>query len=257
MLFLTVPDLGRIDIYNVVERSDPKDPRKKVSIGTSPLPGKMLANSACTIVAVAHGKDSEGLEKSSVTVIRDVEKGAPTTTSIELNVDWDDHYVLSKGLHMPLTLKSLQYWDTLSPLADSVNFTEIRVKYETAMFLEPESMAWSDPEETELLMNMQLNNGFLRIDLTKDKVVAVAGYGLRDHGVIPIDINGDDKTCNLQTYPNLFSLRSPDTLASLRYDGNPYILTANEGDSKDYNGFEEAYAAKELFSVSPSDLSAV
>ena len=67
--------------------------------------------------------------------------------------------------------------------------------------------------------------------------------------------NSGDKACNLKTYENLFSMRNPDTIETLRYDGKLYLQTANEGDNKEYLGWEDEIKAQKLFKGSELSLS--
>jgi hypothetical protein len=142
---------------------------------------------------------------------------------------WDDEYVLRKGLHMPLTKNALECWDEHSNLAEEANFTDVRTNYRSSLFLEGEYLAWSSPNEDELLVNLQANNGMVRINATTNSATALVGYGLKDHVITPVDINSHDKLCNLTTYQNLFALRMPDSIRTLRYNGMLYLPTANEG----------------------------
>jgi hypothetical protein len=70
------------------------------------------------------------------------------------------------------------------------------------------------PNESALLVNLQENNGLLRINMTDLTADAVAGYGLTDHSVVPVDIN--DIECRLKRYPSLFVRRNPDTIQTFK-----------------------------------------
>lgn len=256
-LFLSIASRGVMEVYQTVQRSNPKNPQKILEFtiqGGDPV--QLLPNSNCTLMAVSsenHGDVSYG----SVTILRDLENlnvgKEPTQTIVPMDMDeengWDDDYVLGKGLHMPLTKKALEYWDEYSPIAEEANFTDVRSNYRSSLFLEGEYMAWASPEETELLVNLQINNGLLRININENRAMALAGYGLKDHGSIPIDIDSSDKACNLTTYPNLFALREPDSIRTLQYNGKLYVLTANEGDDKDFREYEDMVKARTLFVV--------
>jgi len=98
-------------------------------------------------------------------------------------------------------------------------------------------------------MNLQVNNGLVRVDVTNNKATSLVGYGLIDNGAVPIDINGDDGTCDLKTYPKLFSMRNPDVITTLKYNHKVYVLTANEGDVGEYGDFEDGITANEFFTV--------
>lgn len=231
-MFFAYKDLGTIFIYDTVQRENPREPKLIKSVET-PLPTIMLINESCTFMAVANQNDGEDLSQGSVTFVRNLSSDEPTTTTVPIdNVEhggWDDQYVLSKGIHMPLTKNSLQYWDEISPKADEFDFSLVRENYKSAIFLEPEAMAFTSPDETELLMNLQVNNGLVRVDIANNKATSLVGYGLIDNGEVSIDINSNDKTCNLKTYSKLFSMRNPDTITTMRYNGKLYVLTANEG----------------------------
>ena len=220
--------------------------RTEIFIGNSP--SQVLPNSDCSVVAVSNEADND-LVYGTVTLIRNLHQLPPKLTTIRTDGGWNDDYVLRKGLHMPLTKKALKYWDTLSPIASDVDFSQVLAEYQSSMLVRGESLAWNGPEETELLVNLQQNNGLIRIDVANNRALALAGYGLKDHGQVPIDINSDDGICDFRTYPGLFSLRSPDTVNTLRYNGKLYLLTANEGDDLEFGDYEEAIEAADLFQV--------
>ena len=77
---------------------------------------------------------------------------------------------------------------------------------------------------------MQINNGMPRIDAINAKLLDVVGYGLKDHAAVPLDLNPQDKTCDVRTYDHVFSMRNPDAITTLRYNGRMDVLTGNEGD---------------------------
>jgi len=127
---------------------------------------------------------------------------------------------------MPLTQSALQYWDDFQhpEAAEALNFSHVRDNYDTTIFIEPKNIAWSGPDESELLVNLQQNNGMIRVDMATNQAVAAASYGLKDHNVVPVDINKNDKACLLQTYPNLFAMRNPDRITTLRQNKNSISL---------------------------------
>ena len=256
---MSIASRGVIAVYRTIQRTNPKEPQLLVEFNvTGGVPSNLLPNSNCTLLAVAN-ENEEGVAYGTVTLIRDlqnIEKGqAPTQTNIPMDraVDdgagWDDDYVLRKGLHMPLTKKALEYWDEHSHIAQEANFSNVRNAYRSSLFLEGEYLAWASPEEDELLVNLQVNNGLLRINVLENRALSLAGYGLKDHGATPVDINGEDKVCNLTTYPNLFALRNPDSIRTLRYNGKLYLLTANEGAYKKFAEYNDRADALELFVV--------
>jgi len=258
LVFFICQALDQIHVYEATKRENPQRPTLRTVIDTEPKPTAILPNQKCTVMAVTHENtpvafenESSGLDRGSVAIIRDVHTLNPILTKIPYDEDptWDDNYMLRKGLHMPLTRNALEYWDEYSPIAAELNFTEVRESYVPAIFLDLQSMAWANPEGTELLVNMQTNNGLIRVDVENNVATAVASYGLKDHSKIPLDIQKDGD-CLLKTYHNLFALRNPDSIATVKCNDKIYVLTANEGQEKNYEGYNEIYKAQELFNVS-------
>lgn len=239
-------------IYSLVNRAKPQPPQLQKVIKVNKRPTVLLLSSDCMTLAVAHENANDGLQRASVTFIRNILSEDPDVDSVLLDdkEGWDDTYLLSRGLNMPATKKSLQYWDDHSNFAAELDFSDVRADYRPSLFLRPENIAWGNAEETELLVNMQINNGLLRIDANEVKVLDVAGYGLKDHAEVPLDINPQDKTCDLRTYDHVFSMRNPDGITTLRYNGKIYVFTGNEGDDFEYRGFEFLRETKDVFDVS-------
>merc|ERR550514_1397170 len=76
-------------------------------------------------------------------------------------------------------------------------------------------------------------------------MTAISALGLKDHTTVPIDIVEDEK-CTQATYKNFKTLRMPDSIQAVKVDGKDYILTANEGDDKEYGDFEEKMKLKKV-----------
>jgi hypothetical protein len=248
-LFLANVELHTVEMYHTVKRTNPGPPQHISNTPTSLYPEKLLPNANCTILAVVHELETD-LLYGEVTLIRKLDTPTPHATKIPLDsAHWGDDYILRKGLHMPLTKNAMQYWDTLSSQADEIDFSKERSNYRSSLFLEGESMAWT-PNQEELLVNLQSNNGLLRIDVAHDRPSDLAGYGLKEHAQVSIDINSQDQECRLLKYPNLFSMRNPDSIETFRYNGKSYVMTANEGRVRKYNGFSDSVKIKDLFVVS-------
>ena len=103
------------------------------------------------MLAVSNEQISDDDTHGTVTIVRDLDSDQPTTTFIPMDkqdkhgqTEWDDDYVLRKGLHMPLTKKSLGYWDELSHIAEDVDFKNVRDKYRSSIFIQGEALAWAD-----------------------------------------------------------------------------------------------------------------
>ena len=75
----------------------------------------------------------------------------------------------------------------------------------------------------------------------------ISSISTTDHGEMPIDINSEDKTCNLKTYSNLFSMRNPNVIVTLHYNDRTYVITANEGKDKEYGSYKDNQVVMDIF----------
>jgi hypothetical protein len=243
-------------VFSAVNRENPKNPTLLTEIDIVSSPGFLLSNNDCSILAVAHSNPGDGISNGSITIIKGLEKihtedFKPQVDNIPLDGDgaWDDAYLLSKGINMPMTKNSLKYWDEYSHMADELDFSDLRANYRPSIFMSPEALNWASPEQTELLVNMQPNNGVLRFDVVNNTMLDIVGLGLKNHEEIPIDINSQDKTCNLDTYDHLFAMRGPDNFEVFQYNDKTYLITCNEGEESSYRSWNEIVPAKDIFNV--------
>lgn len=251
VFLVSLEKLGQVAIYSLVNRTQPEEkPRLIKTLDAGPECKTVLPNHDCSIIVVGNTNEGEALTQGQITILFDPLTSTPTKKTISLDFDsWNDDYLLRRGLNMPLTKAAMEYWDDHSHLADEIDWALERANYRSAIFLEPENLAWNDPSETELLVNLQENNGLLRINMTDLTPVAVAGYGLRDHSRIPVDLVADGG-CDLKTYPGVFAMLNPDGFSAIRYGSKTYIVTANEGGNKKYADWSEEWSSNELFTVS-------
>jgi hypothetical protein len=108
-----------------------------------------------------------------------------------------------------------------------------------AQDLEPEYIAVS-PDNTTAFVSLQENNAFATIDIASGTVTGLTSYGTKDHSLAAnsFDPSNRDSGINFVT-ADVEGLYQPDAIASYRVAGTTYIVTANEGDARDYDGFSE------------------
>jgi len=110
-----------------------------------------------------------------------------------------------------------------------------------AQDLEPEYVAISGDSSTAYI-SMQENNALAIVDLSAmtPALVGIAPLGTKNHSVIGNEFDASDRDggINLQTWPTR-GFYMPDTIATYEVRGATYIVTANEGDTRDYDGFSE------------------
>lgn len=104
-----------------------------------------------------------------------------------------------------------------------------------AQDLEPEYIAVS-PDSTTAYVSLQENNAIAVIDIASASVDRVFGLAPKDHSVAGngLDASNKDDAINITTYAHLYGLPMPDTIATFERDGVHYLVTANEGDAREY-----------------------
>ncbi|MGA0332390.1 MAG: choice-of-anchor I family protein [Kiritimatiellia bacterium] len=108
-----------------------------------------------------------------------------------------------------------------------------------AQDLEPEYITVSDDSKTAWV-TLQENNAVAIVDLETAKVTAIAGLGFKDHAFSEnaFDASNKDKAIRIQAWP-VKGMYQPDAIEAFTVNGTTYLVTANEGDARDYDGFSE------------------
>ena len=102
-----------------------------------------------------------------------------------------------------------------------------------AQDLEPEYLTFAP--NGKIYVALQENNALAAIDVENARVDAIYGLGGKSWSNAELDAsNKDGKVGNFKSYPMLEGLYMPDTVASYSVEGKTYILTANEGDGREY-----------------------
>lgn len=115
-----------------------------------------------------------------------------------------------------------------------------------AMDLEPEYIALSDDDAFAYVV-MQENNAMAKIDLSNNTVVSLKALGFKDWmaGNNVLDASNTAASVDFRHWP-IYGMYQPDAMVSFEHNGSTYIATANEGDSRDYDGFSEEDRVKDL-----------
>jgi hypothetical protein len=100
--------------------------------------------------------------------------------------------------------------------------------------LEPEYIAVSPDSRTAWAM-LQENNALAVIDIAGREITAVLGLGFKDHALPgnELDASNRDGGINIREWP-LRGVFMPDGFDSYEYAGVTYLVTANEGDAREY-----------------------
>lgn len=171
------------------------------------------------ILSADEGEPREGYDngidpKGSVTIINVEGK---STNKVEFNITRD------KALKDGLLLKK-----DSNPAED----------------LEPEYIAISDDNKTAFI-SLQENNAIASIDIESGNINYVKGLGFIDHSVEGNEIDavrGKGKNAKIDIKnDNFLGTPMPDGIAFLSKDGKDYILTANEGDAREWGKKKNKY----------------
>ena len=95
-------------------------------------------------------------------------------------------------------------------------------------------------------MSLQEANAIALVSVATAKVLSVRGLGYKNHGKVPFDPSDRDGGANLRTFSNVFGMYMPDAVAVAAIGGRRYIVTANEGDARDWDGFGDEDRIEDL-----------
>ncbi len=110
--------------------------------------------------------------------------------------------------------------------------------------LEPEYVA-VDAASRLAWVTLQENNAVAVVDLRRAKIVDVWDLGTVDRTRVPFDASDRDGGVNLRTWP-VRSYRLPDAIAAYTVRGRTFVITADEGDTRDWEGYSEEVRVKDL-----------
>ena len=97
--------------------------------------------------------------------------------------------------------------------------------------LEPEYIAVSGGKA---YVTLQENNAIAVLDIESQAFEGVYSAGFEDHSTTAIDLDKKDDAYDPQTYESLLGIRMPDGIAAFTVEGATYLVTANEGDAREW-----------------------
>ncbi|CAN5598396.1 hypothetical protein BH23BAC1_BH23BAC1_19600 [soil metagenome] len=108
-----------------------------------------------------------------------------------------------------------------------------------AQDLEPEYIAVTHDSKTAFV-SLQENNAIAVLDIKNANITNIFALGAKDHSnwANALDASDRDGSVNITTWP-IKGFYMPDAIATFSYQGKNFIVTANEGDSRDYDGYSE------------------
>ncbi|MET0784302.1 MAG: choice-of-anchor I family protein, partial [Leifsonia flava] len=99
---------------------------------------------------------------------------------------------------------------------------------------------------------LQEANAIAVVDLKKASVTAINPLGFKDLGVAGNGLDASDRdpngapTLQIRTYPGLYGVYMPDGLNAYSAGGQTYLVSANEGDAREWGDYVEPVRVKDL-----------
>jgi hypothetical protein len=140
---------------------------------------------------------------------------------------------LSAGILNP-TVKTATF-DSFNSQIDSLRQAGVRIfpGKTVAQDVEPEYITVSD-DGTTAWVSLQENNAVAVVDVVKAQVTSIVPLGAKNFNALGngLDPSDQDGGVNINNWP-VFGLYQPDTIATVTIAGQTYLITANEGDTRD------------------------
>ena len=115
-------------------------------------------------------------------------------------------------------------------------------KHPVSENLEPE---YSTVIGGKAYVTLQEANAIAVVDLASATTEKLMPLGTQDVSEVPFDVSNKDDKINRANWP-VQTFLQPDTIRSIEIGGRDYLLTANEGDTRDWDGYSEEIRVKDL-----------
>jgi len=113
-----------------------------------------------------------------------------------------------------------------------------------AQDLEPEYVAVSHDSKFAYV-SLQENNAIAVFNLRSGELLRVSPIGFKDWTLTGLDASDRDNAIRVKPWP-VFGMYQPDSVVALQQGGLTFLITANEGDARDYSTFGEEERVKDL-----------
>lgn len=254
-LYVTNAELGRIDIVNISDPANPSPDANGIAIDSYGAGVNSVAFKNGVLVAAIEAETKTDNGKvvafdATGNYLWDVTAGA-LPDMVAFNEDGTKVIVANEG--EPNDDYSIDPEGTVSIInvADqavtTVGFTSLNgmqasLEADGVRIFGPNATVAQDlePEYVTVMgdsafVSLQENNAIAIIDINTGELKSVKGLGYKDHSVAGngIDAEGIDDDIYISTWP-VKGIYQPDAIASYTVNGERYLLTANEGDAREY-----------------------
>jgi hypothetical protein len=271
-IFSINPTLARVDVLDI---SDPSDPVLAFSVPLGGRPNSVAFHDGVVAVAVENAIktdpgqvkffDTNGTPLSAVTVgalpdmliftpngrwLLVANEGEPNSYNQPDSIDPEGSVSI---IDMNVGAANLTQADVrTAPFNEYIpktNASSIRIYGPGATLaqdLEPEYIAVSHDSKTAWV-TLQENNAIAILDIKAGVFTSLVGLGFKDHSQVCrelpdrsncLDASDQDGDIEILNWP-VFGMYQPDAIDSYRVRGVTYLVMANEGDAREYPGFDE------------------
>ncbi|ALQ56270.1 Transcriptional regulator, MerR family protein [Pseudoalteromonas issachenkonii] len=220
MAATNVSEAGQIAFYNI--GGDTPVFIKNVTVGA--LPDMVTFSHDGAKVVVANEGEPNGdysIDPEGTISIIDINNGTIADTALSIN------FQAYNNKQAELEAQGLVF---ANPTGRIINGNLINTT--VAMDLEPEYVSISK-DNKYAYVSIQENNGLAIINL-EDNSLELKGLGFKDWSNLQFDASDKDGGVNFKSYPGLYGMYQPDTIASFSWKGANFIVSANEGDEREY-----------------------
>lgn len=166
----------------------------------------------------------------------------------------DDYLTDPKGSVTIVNTKTKE----VATLDFSVFDTEMNVFNENEVLVLGKNTTFSSDIEPEYVtiskdgitawVTMQENNAIAEIDIKSQQIKAVYPLGVKDFSLAKnaLDVSDKDGKIQLRTWKHVKGFYQPDAITNVEIDGETFLITANEGDARDYSAFADNARISEL-----------
>ncbi len=264
-LFVVNPNESELSVWNL---SNPKIPVPATDIPLVGIPNSVTVYDGTIAVAIenATNKQANGMiatfDSESQTLLNTYETGAlPDMVTFSPN----GKYIVAANEGEPNDLYtddpegSITIVETASAQTYILGFSAFNSREigndfrvfgpgaSLAQDIEPEYVAISNDSKTAYV-TLQENNGIAIVNLESKTITDIVGLGVKDYSLPNNQIDASDKDGiigNFQNWPVL-GFYHPDAITCTKINGSEYLITANEGDARDYDGYSEENRVKDL-----------
>lgn len=254
-LFVVNVELNQVSVFDISDLDNPKE-EAPLFLGSGAPNSVAVSNGLVAVAVEAAMKQDLGsimlFEASSGALLNSYQVGAlPDMVTFSPN----GKYIVSANEGEPNSLYTIDpkgsisiievisgttttlYFDDFNSQQSMLEAGGFRVfgpNATLAMDIEPEYVAISD-NSRYAWVTLQENNGVAKINLETKQIETIYPLGFKDYNLIGngIDPSDKDDIKALNNWP-VFGVYMPDAIKYLKVNGMDYVITANEGDAREY-----------------------